>query len=147
MISLVALAESTTAVPGFPRLSSRLSPFLTAAMLRYMPYVNGPHHRPPTTTTASTTRVTAGRAWMARMPVPSGRKARHITPKTIQQVRDIFCTVTTGCLPGAVDGSSADGMRSGWVAQPDGLDAGGELMGDQLGPPPKWPGGEPCRNV
>src|ERR1022692_2965417 len=105
MISLVALAESTTAVPGFPRLSSRLSPFLTAAMLRYMPYVNGPHHRPPTTTTPSTSRVTVCRAWMARMPVPSGRKARHITPKTIQQVRDIFCTVTTGRLPD----------RSGWI--------------------------------
>src|ERR1022692_1771278 len=137
MISLVLLAESTTAVPAFPRLSSRLSPFLTAAMLRYMPYVKGPHHRPPTTTTASATRAATGSAWIARMPVPSGRKARHITPKTIQQVRDIFCTVTTGCLPGAVDGSSADGMRSGWVAGADGLGAGGELKGDQLGPPPK----------
>src|ERR1022692_4367456 len=105
MISLVLLAESTTAVPAFPRLSSRLSPFLTAAMLRYMPYVKGPHHRPRTTTTASATRAATGSAWIARMPVPSGRKARHITPNTIQQVREIFCTVTTGRLPD----------RSGWI--------------------------------
>src|ERR1022692_4169645 len=108
MVSLVALADRTTAVPLVPRLSSRRSPFLTTAMLTYIAYANCPHHRPPATRTASTIPTACGIAWMAMIPAATGPKARHITPKMIQQVADILPTVTTDCLPGR--GTGAGGL-------------------------------------
>src|ERR1035437_8991630 len=141
MTSLVALAESTTAVPGFPRLSSRLSPFLTAAMLRYMPYAKGPHHRPTTGRQQQRPRAPpgsrlAGRGWQGCRFPAAGRPGT--SPRRRSSRGEIsFARSRRAAFLAAVDGSSADGMGSGWVARPAGLDAGGELMGDHLGPPPK----------